>query len=257
MIYLIVLICIVMLTIFDFLRTQEKPKPKDKLIVQPKRIEYNLKLNIKSITTFEKLTHTSFVEFIENKQDDEQLTLALLYSMIVANNNDFKQNFEDTVKYLFTDETIMPIMLTKLQSEVSFSQQFGTCDFLYQTDEITAEEKKDDDKPNYLYILNIVPSLVSDCNLDINYVLYDMPYTDIQNYMHYRDEKHKADLEEKRLFTYTIISPHIDHKKCPYDKFMVFPWISKEKKEKALAEINDVNTINKLHNALANAPKVE
>ena len=64
-----------------------------------------------------------------------------------------------------------------------------------------------------------------------------MQYTDIDLYIRYKDDKERTKLEEKRLFTYLTVLPHIDSKKCPIEKFLPFQWEEKEKKEKGLKEI--------------------
>ena len=46
---------------------------------------------------------------------------------------------------------------------------------------------------------DIVPILVKDCGLDIQYVLDDMKYTDISVFLRYREQRMRAETEDKRL----------------------------------------------------------
>ena len=62
------------------------------------QIKYNIQLNIKSIVLYEKLTQESFALF----DGSIHKIIPLLYCMIVAN-NDYKETYEDTLKYLFSN----------------------------------------------------------------------------------------------------------------------------------------------------------
>lgn len=46
---------------------------------------------------------------------------------------------------------------------------------------------------------DIVPVLVKDCGLDIRYVMDDMRYTDIPVFLRYREQRMRAETEDKRL----------------------------------------------------------
>lgn len=77
---------------------------------------------------------------------------------------------------------------------------------------------------------DIVPILVKDCGLDIHYVLDDMKYTDISVFLRYREQRMRAETEDKRLWTYLIAAPHLNPKKrVTVDSFLPLPW-EKEKK---------------------------
>ena len=77
---------------------------------------------------------------------------------------------------------------------------------------------------------DIVPILVKDCGLDIQYVLDDMRYTDIPLFLRYREQRMRAETEDKRLWTYLITAPHLNPKKrVTPESFLPLPW-EKEKK---------------------------
>ena len=77
---------------------------------------------------------------------------------------------------------------------------------------------------------DIVPVLVKDCGLDVHYVLDDMRYTDIPVFLRYREQRMRAETEDKRLWVYLITAPHFNPKKrVTPESFLPLPW-EKEKK---------------------------
>ena len=80
---------------------------------------------------------------------------------------------------------------------------------------------------------DIVPVLVKDCGLDIRYVMDDMRYTDIPVFLRYREQRMRAETEDKRLWVYLITAPHLKpRKKRTPELFLPLPW----EKEKKIAE---------------------
>lgn len=194
------------------------------------KLQYKINLNIKSIVLYEKLTQESFSLF----DGTISKIIPLLYCMLVAN-NDYNESYEDTVKYLFNDERLMKELGERLEKQMKFQSQFKSP---FKEEEINLSDKSNDtSNDKQVFITQMIPILVVDCGLDINYVLNEMQYTDIDLYIRYKDDKEKTKLEEKRLFTYLTVLPHIDSKKCPIEKFLPFQWEEKEKKEKGLKEI--------------------
>lgn len=195
-----------------------------------KKLKYNLKLNIRSISLYEKLTQESFALF----DGSINKILPLLYCMIVAN-NDYKETYENTIKYLFNNENLMKDLSNRLEKEIQFNSQFKSP---FKEEELNLSDKIDNSSnEKQVFISQMIPILVADCGLDINYVLNEMQYTDIDTYIKYKDDKERNKLEEKRLFTYLTVLPHIDSKKCSIQQFLPFTWEEKEKKEKGLKEI--------------------
>ena len=77
---------------------------------------------------------------------------------------------------------------------------------------------------------DIVPVLVKDCGLDIRYVMDKMKYTDIPVFLRYREQRMRAETEDKRLWVYLITAPHFNPKKrVTVESFLPLPW-EKEKK---------------------------
>ena len=80
---------------------------------------------------------------------------------------------------------------------------------------------------------DIVPILVKDCGLDIRYVMDNMKYTDIPVFLRYREQRMRAETEDKRLWTYLVAAPHFNPKKrVTPESFLPLPW----EKEKKIAE---------------------
>ena len=77
---------------------------------------------------------------------------------------------------------------------------------------------------------DIVPVLVKDCGSDIQYVMDNMKYTDIPVFLRYREQRMRAETEDKRLWVYLITAPHLNPKKrVTPESFLPLPW-EKEKK---------------------------
>lgn len=194
-------------------------------------MKFNVKLNIKSIILYEKLTNSPFAEF--NNQEHQVATL--LYCMLVAN-NDYHFTYQDTVDVLFADEKFLLEISKDLEKQMLCEQQFFN---VYQSEQQETNTKsnteENSEKP---FIYKLIPVLVKDCNLNIYYIMNDMHYSEIQEYMQYKEQSDKVDLVEKRLFTYLNMSPHITSKKVksPSD-ILSFDWEIKEKKEKAKKEV--------------------
>lgn len=195
-----------------------------------KKQKYDLKLNIKSLVLFERLTKTSFQNF---NGTIEQI-IPLLYCMLVANNT-FKETYENTIKYLFSDEIFLKVLSDKLEKLLKYEEQFNaSIENIIKENAVELNVEKEN---KAIFISQLIPILVSDCNLDINYIMNEMNYTEIDSYINYRDTKYKSNLEEKRLFTYLSIIPHIDTKKCSMQQLLPFDWEIEHKKEQGLKTI--------------------
>lgn len=195
-----------------------------------KKQKYDLKLNIKSLVLFERLTKTSFQNF---NGTIEQI-IPLLYCMLVANNT-FKETYENTIKYLFSDEKFLKVLSDKLEKLLKYEEQFNaSIENIIKENAVELNVEKEN---KAIFISQLIPILVSDCNLDINYIMNEMNYTEIDSYISYRDTKYKSYLEEKRLFTYLSIIPHIDTKKCSMQQLLPFDWEIEHKKEQGLKTI--------------------
>jgi hypothetical protein len=196
------------------------------------KLDYKFKLNIRSIVLYERLTGESFALF---KSDIERV-VPLIYC-ILAGNNDISFSYEEAIDFLFSDEEFMKDLSKKLESSLRFQSQF-TNPTSYKddkSDSVESEKKEEPEKP--VFISQLIPILISDCGLSIEYVMNEMHYTEIDNFIHYKDEKYKSGMEEKRLFTYLTMLPHIDSKKCKIESILPFSWEKEQKKKEGLKAI--------------------
>ena len=155
-----------------------------------------------------------------------------------------KISYQETVEFLFTDEKFVEEINSRLQQIFLFESQFFNNQDINK--EIHTENNtQNKEESNKVYIYQLAPILVMDCNLDINYVLNEMHYSEIDSYIKYRDDKNKNRLEEKRLFTYLTIMPHINSKKLSVNELLPFSW-EKEEKEKEGLKVIDTHK-DKLH----------
>lgn len=197
-----------------------------------RKLNFNLKLNIKSIINYERLTGRPFSTFTGSEED----VLPLLYCMLVSN-NDFKRTYQETVEFLFTDEKFVEEINSRLQQIFLFESQFFNKEEVDEKSPSQNNTQNKEEQPK-VFIYQLVPILVMDCNLNINYVLNEMHYSEIDSYIKYRDDKNKNRLEEKRLFTYLTIMPHINAKKLSVNELLPFSWEKEEKEKEGLKVID-------------------
>lgn len=196
---------------------------------------YDIKLNIKSIVLYEKLTKQPFSDFSSNQQ---QIS-ALIYSMLCANNRDFTVTYNDCIEVLFSDEKFMLDLCYRLETIMKFEEQFFQAELKNIQEKETTITKEGAEKKEGTFIYKLIPILVYDCNLDVNYVLNEMHYSEIPDYIKHKEDVEKVGLIEKRLFTYLTMLPHINSKKVksPSD-ILPFDFEIEAKSKKAAAEVN-------------------
>ena len=184
--------------------------------------DFEIKLNMKTIMLFEKMSGKSFYDL-----DDEDTTL-LVYCSLVVNNNQ-KVTFS-TFQQILKNERIARTLMAKCQGELDFISQFN---------KTTASEDKSEDKTETdnedNTLTSIINSLILSNSLDINYVMNDMSIWEISVLSKSIEEKTKADLVEKRFWAYLNICPHIDTKKIKGpEQLLPFPWEKESKKEESI-----------------------
>ena len=111
-----------------------------------KKLKYDLILNIKSLILFERLTKTAFQKF----NGTIEQVLPLLYCMIVAN-NDFKETYENTIKYLFSDEKFLKELSDRLEKLLKYEEQFNIS-VGNMTKEETADINTDKEAVSYTHL---------------------------------------------------------------------------------------------------------
>lgn len=195
---------------------KKKVKPIEDL---PKRIDldkYTLRLTVKSICLFEKLSGKSFYAF---GADD---VTTLMYAVFATSNN--LQLKRSTFDFLIED-----VRLAKWMGE-----KFGVImDYISQFKETDNEDKGEGGEVN-VTITDIADSLIIKYGVDAHYVMEEMELWQIPALFNAAEDLVKERYEENRLWTYLDMLPHIDGKKVNRpDKLLPFPWETQKKKTDA------------------------
>ena len=194
-------------------------KKKEKKVELPKMdlSKYKLKITIKAICMFEKLTGKSFYDFV----GDDVLTL-MYCAFKCSNNIDLKLS---TFYILLEDERISKWIMKKANDMFDVLQQYPS-----PHSEETEEKGEDEDKK--LTITDIANTLIIDYGMGADWVMNDMELWQIEDLYKIAEEKVKNRYSEERLWTYLTILPHVDGKKLDSpEKLMPFPWEENKKKE--------------------------
>ena len=171
---------------------------------------YDIKLTIKAICMFEKLSGKSFFKFSE-----EDMGMLLYCTFYVTNQAEMK--YEAFLNLLEVDEITL-WAVEKYKNILDVIQQFKV-DEAPQTDERNGGDVKD------LSMTDMATSLIVDYHLDAHYVMYEMGLWEIEPMYRACDAAVKRRYEEQRLWTYIDIMPHIDAKKIKGpDDLLPFPW---------------------------------
>lgn len=196
------------------------------------------RLTVRAVVMFENMTGVRIND--AGRSADPELAAKLLYCCLAAGGLDMPY------------EKALPLLAgpagerwtEQLADENEMDRQFAPPADDNGGDEIDGNNKGDGNNGDESepWTRDIVPVLVKDCGLDIRYVLDDMRYSDIPVFLRYREQRMRAETEDKRLWVYLITAPHFNPKKrVTVESFLPLPW-EKEKKildfkknEKAMA----------------------
>ena len=120
--------------------------------------KYSIKLNIKAIVYFEKL---SSIPFLKIDYSDFKELSQLIYCCIYANNDDFNYSYEAFESVITSNKRIAEKLLNRFFKVVELEKQF------FKKEEPT-EEGSNSTENSDLYIYKIIPILVTNCGLNIN-----------------------------------------------------------------------------------------
>ena len=189
--------------------------------------EFKIKLNMKTILLYEEMSGKSFYDI-----SGEDVMLLIYCALIVNNDLSLTKAHFDTI---MKNEKIAREWINKCKSELDFIQQFEK--------KVEKKDEQDNTPSNTDKLTDVVNMLILQHNLDINYVMYEMRLWEIAPLIKTLDEKVKADMAEKRFWTYLTICPHIDSKKVksPED-LLPFPWEKEDKKQNALKFMDEHKT---------------
>ena len=184
-------------------------------------MNYNIKLNIKSIIKFEQLTNKPFSLIDYTSEEDVS---KLLYCIVLSNND-----------CQFTYSQFLQLLDSKKISKNLFEQSQTVCEVFNQFKNTGTEEENTRDtvegkESRGTYVKDLAALLVIQGGLDVNYVLNELSLNDIPLYIQALNDKQRERMEEQRLWTFISILPHVDSKKLktPADLYP-FPWELKEK----------------------------
>ena len=199
-------------------------------------MNYNLFPSMRAIKLYEDFTGTSFLD-LENNQD---YVLHLIYCCLIAHpENNFTLTFNAACSNFFKKEA--DNLIAAFSSEMEFLNQFQHQEEEKEDNESTVQEDTSSPgKDKTLPLSSVIPILVYDCHLDIDYVLDRMPYTDIEMYVNYSISKKREAMEEQRFWTYLQMAPHIDSKKIKGPEDLIeFTWEKNKKKNEIKKAMDD------------------
>lgn len=186
------------------------------------------RLTVRAVVMFENMTGVRIND--AGRSADPELAAKLLYCCLAAAGLDMPY------------EKALPLLAgpagerwtEQLAAENEMDRQFAPPaddDGGDETDGGDGSDARDDVKAeSEPWTRDIVPVLVKDCGLDVRYIMDDMRYTDIPVFLRYREQRMRAETEDKRLWTYLITAPHLNpKKKVTPETFLPLPW-EKERK---------------------------
>lgn len=193
---------------------------------------FNIKPNFKAIRYFERLTNVSFLE-LENKPE---LVLQYLYCCLIAHpENNFNMTYEEAVIQFFPKHAVQ--LIEQFSREMTIINQFkdsGEEETNMDDSSINLDDKASPKEKETMFLSSLIPILVCDCGLDVNYVLNELEYTDAELYIKSNLDHKREQMENQRFWTYLTILPHVGGKKLKEPKDLIeFPWEKEQKKHDA------------------------
>lgn len=186
---------------------------------------YKMRLNIKSICYFEKISGKSFFGF------DEDDVIYLLYATFLVNNPDTNITFS-VFNGILENEQISKWMINKYQEVLSLVYQFNKTQVENKDDKFTMEHTAT--------MTDFATSLIIDYGMDAKYVMYDMDMWEIEEYYGAVNTHIRREMEMQRFWTYIQVAPHIDTKKIKGpDALVPFDWEREAKKKKREQELKN------------------
>lgn len=184
--------------------------------------DLKIQLNMKTLMLFEQMGDKSFYNL---SPADFNL---LVYCALVSNNS-IKVTYGQ-FELIMTNQKIAKSLVSKCQEELEFIGQFNP-----KKGNESEGEQGDSGK-----ITDVVNALILNYNLDIDYVMNELKLWELPALVKGMEEKTKADMVEKRFWTYMTIWPHIDNKKIKGpEQLFPFPWEKEQKKQDNIKFMED------------------
>lgn len=183
--------------------------------------DFKIDMNMKTLMLYEEMSGKSFYEV---SIDDFEM---LVYCAVVVNN---QQNLTfSQFQLVMKNQKISRVLYEKCQRELDFITQFQR-----------EQKDKKEEKGETGRITDIINTLILQYNVDVNYVMKDMKLWELSPLVKAMDDKTKADMVDKRFWTYMNILPHIDGRKIKSpEKLLPFPWETEAKKQDSIKFMED------------------
>lgn len=188
--------------------------------------ELNLRLSMKSVLMYEKMTGKPF-SLMENEEDIK----IFMYCVFVCS-TDLRITFP-----VFCNMLERKKFASKIEIEFKriwgFEQQFPhKADEPQESGETVGKELK---------MTDYINTLVFDYGLSIDYCMNTMDLWELEALYEAAESHMHTDMEDKRLWAYIQMLPHLDkkHKNMTPEEFLPFPWNKKEKQKKRENELNN------------------
>lgn len=180
---------------------------------------YKIALNIKSCCMYEQIFDKNFLKM--NEVDD---VLELMYCCVVVCNPSLMMTY-DTFKVFVQDAKVAKWLEKEYRKISEFNAQIKK-----KEPEVDAGGEKEEEAQE-LTMTDIASTLIVKYGIDPHYVMFEMELWEIQAYLTAADVQRKAELVERRFWTYLTIAPHIDGKKIKKPEDLVpFEWEKGENK---------------------------
>jgi len=194
--------------------------------------KYKLRINLKSAVMFEQFVGRSFYTMGEDPED----YLKYMYCCLVANNDSLLMDYS-TFLVLAGDKKTMNWITNQFKTLEKFNSQFSS---LTNQEDEKSEDVKVDDNAKPVMMSDVAASLIIQYKMDANYVMYDMGLYEIKPYLNCAENVKKAEMVEKRFWTYLQIMPHVDGKKLKKPEQLVsFEWEKGEVKKRAEEDLKN------------------
>ena len=191
--------------------------------------QYKIKLNVASAKMFEQLTGKSFFDMCEED------SLYLAYSLLIANNRELNFTY-NTFLLLLKEKKIQDWIVDEINSITKFNEQFK---FVKKHEKIAEEGDEEPESPGT--VTDFANALIITFGMDPHYVNYEMELFELEDYFFAAESKRRAELEDKRLFTYLTMLPHLDpKKKITPEEILPFPWEKEAKAANAAKDLEDM-----------------
>lgn len=198
-------------------------------------MKYNLFPSLYAISLYEKMSGHSFLKLKENPDD----ILPLMYCCLIAHPENGVHDTYNTVVSNFISKHLSELIVdfeteTKLLDQfVSKAEKSEDKETVDSSVDASPEEKEP------MPLSKVIPILIMDCGLTPDFVLHELHYSMIDDYIQNYISRKRSQMEESRFWTWLTVLPHVDGKKIDSpEKLIPFSWETDEKSVKIKEQMN-------------------